>query len=75
MTNAMPGGMGGLEGSVVQSMLQNPEVLRSMLQANPAIREVTSLGLQSLPFVTIGIYYKMLFQLLSQVCRHKTCSL
>ena len=37
----MPGGLpGGMEGSVVQSMLQNPEVLRSMLQANPAINEV-----------------------------------
>lgn len=29
-----------MEGSVLQSMMQNPEVLRSMLQANPAIREV-----------------------------------
>lgn len=29
-----------MEGSVIQGMLNNPEVLRSMLQANPAIREV-----------------------------------
>lgn len=31
---------GGMEGSMLQGMMNNPEVLRSMLQANPAIREV-----------------------------------
>ena len=29
-----------MEGSMLQGMMNNPEVLRSMLQANPAIREV-----------------------------------
>lgn len=31
-----------MEGSVLQGMMQNPDMLRSMLQANPAIREVQS---------------------------------
>ena len=34
-----------MEGSMLQGMMNNPEVLRSMLQANPAIREVKSWSL------------------------------